>query len=869
MSDKLVFVITENDGNSRVNEFVQIGIPLPQGLFYETGQIHLHSDEQQALVTEVRSSALWPDKSIKWCLVGFLISIHAKEQKNIYLSKQKKNTESSNLVELVSEDLDFINIKTRNYTFQLGKNNFNFIDHIIANDKTITKNGFCRLVKEKSENLIAGIDKYHYRDVYCKNTPIYTELVYRGQFENASKVRELNFQTNLKFFYDSDRVNGSISLHNPNRALHPAGKWDLGDDNSILIDEFSIGMEVSNISEIQWKTEPQKKWERSASAQLSIFQESSGGTNWNSPNHKNKDNKIALKKRGYTCRTEKGSISGHRADPSISIEGSGTRINVKVHKFWQNFPKAVSISGGILDISLFPKQFEDDIELQAGEKKTHFFSLSIGDSVDTFDEVSSPLNIQIHLAWLKECNIFPNEYMDERTDTLKEIINEGLVGENSFFSKREMIDEYGWRNFGDLYADHEADLTTDSSIFVSHYNNQYDPIFGFLFQYLLSGDMRWFELADDLAKHVTDIDIYHTKKDKDEYNGGPFWHTDHYLDAATSSHRCYSKHHTYIYEGCTQGGGPGGQHCYTAGLLLHFLITGAESSKKAVFQLGKWIETFYEPSTTFCGFLVALKTSSYIDRKNNITGQYPLDRGTAYYINTMLDKYFLTGDKTDLGKVENIIRNTVSPSDKISERELYDIEYRWYYTVFLQSLIRYLKVKEEYSEIDADFYYARDALMIYAKWMVKNEYPYLEKPEILLYPNHTWTAQDIRKVHILYNAGLYSYDMHDSFLEKANEFYSYISTNLKLDPSRTYTRILSILMQNPISLYMLSDGSKFGPKYEDEKTYSYENKNSITNKMVNVFLAFFQVLKRFSINNEVQWLNKRTQLFSKFKRRPK
>ena len=36
--------------------------------------------------------------------------------------------------------------------------------------------------------------------------------------------------------------------------------------------------------------------------------------------------------------------------------------------------------------------------------------------------------------------------------------------------------------------------------------------------------------------------------------------------------------------------------------------------------------------------------------------------------------------------------------------------------------------------------YGRASLLHYARWMADNEYPYLDKPEILEYPNETWAA---------------------------------------------------------------------------------------------------------------------------------
>ena len=38
---------------------------------------------------------------------------------------------------------------------------------------------------------------------------------------------------------------------------------------------------------------------------------------------------------------------------------------------------------------------------------------------------------------------------------MQRLMDETLVGNDSFFAKREAIDEFGWRNFGDTWADHE------------------------------------------------------------------------------------------------------------------------------------------------------------------------------------------------------------------------------------------------------------------------------------------------------------------------------------------------------------------------------------------------------------------------------
>ena len=113
------------------------------------------------------------------------------------------------------------------------------------------------------------------------------------------------------------------------------------------------------------------------------------------------------------------------------------------------------------------------------------------------------------------------------------LVNCAIEGPEAFSAKRERIDEFGWRHFGDIYADHEAVAAGGPRRFVSHYNNQYDAVHGFAVQFLRSGDARWWNAMDELARHVVDIDIYHTTRTRRPTTAALFWHTYHYVDAGT------------------------------------------------------------------------------------------------------------------------------------------------------------------------------------------------------------------------------------------------------------------------------------------------------------------------------------------------
>ena len=251
--------------------------------------------------------------------------------------------------------------------------------------------------------------------------------------------------------------------------------------------------------------------------------------------------------RGYRVTTEGSQIeSGLRATPILSITGEHGFVVATIDRFWQNFPKALEARGNELVLRLFPRQYNDLFELQGGEQKTHTAYLGFsGQGVEPADlawthERLAPRAAAEWYAASKACSYLSPLSLDPNLNC-QELIDGAISGSQSFFARREIIDEYGWRHFGDLYADHEAVGHTGETPLVAHYNNQYDVLHGAIIEYLRGSDLRWFELASDLARHVIDIDIYHTQEDRAGYNGGLFWHTDHYLDSGTATHRAYSK----------------------------------------------------------------------------------------------------------------------------------------------------------------------------------------------------------------------------------------------------------------------------------------------------------------------------------------
>lgn len=833
--------LDESTLSKECNALVQTTICIPKGFVTHSFNVVVKLNDKQLLsYSEVLSH--WQCQSVKWLHLKFLLiteeMVFTTPFELVVDVVSVSNTEleaQSSFIE------DFTNL-----SIELNKNKIDF--QIIKDNQKV----ICRWNLSDIQGISGQVLSTNTQNkiLHANNKQIFAHhvnTVARIQLSNGHLV---DFIAQYLIYPSVNLITGWVQIHNKKAALHPGGKWDLGDESSLQFGSLELSLEFSNLNKttIFNGSEPPVKISRNESYKLT--QHSSGGANWRSPTHVDATNEIPFTVKGYI--EEINGISKeipYRATPEVMLDSAPLQCKVLLKNFWQKFPSQLTIIKNSLNLGFFPPSNQPH-ELQGGEKSSHEFILDF--SSDKFTNIVNKRPLQQNENSYTSLNIFKN-----KKSGLSDIISNSLDGENNFFLKRELIDQYGWRNFGDLYADHETAYYDGEDLFVSHYNNQYDPIFGFLKQYLLSNDTRWFELADDLAKHVKDIDMYHTTDDKAEYNGGLFWHTDHYLPAFTATHRSYSKHQdSNAYQDHAGGGGPGGQHCYTTGLMLHYLLTGNESSKQAVLTLSAWITCVYEGTNTCLELLLALKNRHVAGTKNHFTGQYPLDRGTANYIIALLDSFELTQERSYLTRVEHIISHTVHPNEDVKLRNLIDVENTWFYTVFLQAVCRYLVVKQQLDELDTNFYYSRDCLLNFANWMVKHEYMYLDKPDILEYPNDTWTAQDLRKATVFAAAHYFSPQQEQIYLDKAEYFENQVSSRLNTSTTKTYTRIMVLVLQNCGQV----DFYKNLPKPADLKLYQdnwpaprYANRGLLSSFVTNMAKR----LCRLSLKNEINWLKKR------------
>lgn len=794
--EKIAIQLENVNDIARIDEPVGLGIPLVKGTVQAVHNLTL-MDDQTPLSLQLEPLAHWPDGSIRWVHASFLINLAPNSKKGLVLAQQVPSTDTSEPVIRHSPESLVIHTSTGSVVLQsrnLAWQAFNHDDAgtpstVAMSDET---NEPCSAIAETDWEI-------------TQKGPVFVAVVLKGEWLKLNNEPLARFQCELRIFVETGLIQVELVTHNPKRARHPGGLWDLGDPGSVFFRELAI--ETTLPANSNTKITPQAIDENTCVFHLSdfnLYQDSSGGENWQSRNHVNSNGEISTQFCGYQLTSANElQYEGRRANPLVNIEHDCGQLSLAVPSFWQNFPTSLRKEGNKVIVGLFPKDAKTAYELQGGERKTLRCLMAHGANNSTPATAYTPLVPVVTPECYEQANAFPWFKANAQPGALEKLIAEGVDGKSNFFVKREVIDEFGWRNFGDIFADHETLYQSEGEApFISHYNNQYDPIYGFARQYALTGDKRWFQLMDDLARHVTDIDIYHTEEDRTEYNNGLFWHTDHYLDAQTASHRTFTRYNDTSSTPGQTGGGPASEHCYTTGLLYHYYITGAPASRIAILDLANWIRNSYEGQGGLLEQLFAVKKHDLPKIKALLRGErpsphrYPFTRGTGNYLNALLDASLLEPDKDWLNHAEGVIRKTIHPADNIEKRNLLEVETGWSYLILMTSLARYLHLKREIGNTDAHYSYARDAFIHYANWMLENELPFLSDREQLEFPNDTWVAQDVRKAMLMFQAAELDPARAEDYQSKGSQWLAELCEALAQGKQKHYARILIILMQN-------------------------------------------------------------------------
>jgi hypothetical protein len=514
----------------------------------------------------------------------------------------------------------------------------------------------------------------------------------------------LTYTAYLTFFGDSSRVRMYFRLENRNKAVHPGNIWLLGNSGSIFFIDFSLYVPLGT-GPVDWALqEGGLDWfDGEAAESMKLYQDSSGGPNWKSVNHVNHGNNVKVTFKGYKRYVNGQEVgSGNRADGALLVQSGDLVMGTAFRHFWQNFPKALGYENDAMRLALWPTEFDDQHELQGGEFKTHemWFVFGSGDGADddvrlALKGIHRPLNARSPAQYNCETGAFLHD-LGPRTagidDLWETTVNACVVktgsNQRTLISQRDAIDEWGWRNFGEIFADHETNCGNQSyNGPVSHYNNQYDGISVGMFHHARIEDMPvWYWFGEELARHFFDIDVYHTSLDAEVYNGGIFPHTTHDAPAGRSTHRTFPE--LNLSQPCTgyTSGGPGMDYIHLDGPLLYYYMSGYPYALDVLKEVVDW---------------------NVLRMNKNIAGTVGSFRQYANCIRTMTHGYRLFHDPLYLDEAHKLLEYAADSADAFDGQT-------WAGAMVGKALGRYIDFVDEYGFADEYRQMALDALVSFS-----------------------------------------------------------------------------------------------------------------------------------------------------------
>ncbi len=497
-------------GRERRREPIKFGVPIPAGQAANPEQIQLAAPFNLVTAPQIRSLDTWPDGSIRWALIDVLADSSADRAGSASQTGELPATSPADRVH-VSATPQRVVVTTGVATFGFavdGTFPFSAIEIGARQPIDLRRSGF--QIDVDGEPIGFRIAEVVVEDA----GPVRAEIALRAISVDPVPV---DVSARVELYAGTATARIHITLVNRRPARHPNGQWLLGDEASVLLRSAELVLQIPDaVRRVRCAPERDTPLAE-VNLPFELYQESSGGDHWDGPIHRNRDGRVPLRFRGYRIRSGDSERTGARATPIVVVETGRGEIAVTTPRFWEQFPRAIGVNHERIEVGLFPRQSADVYELQGGEQKTH--EVVIAFAKDTVCDpplawCHDPLLTCPPPAWSCATGAVPFliPEADDPNATYLSLVATAFDLARGFAAKNERADEYGWRNFGDLHADHESTFQPPDQPLVSHYNNQYDAIAAFAMHFLRSGDWRWRQFMTDLARHVRDIDIYHTAR---------------------------------------------------------------------------------------------------------------------------------------------------------------------------------------------------------------------------------------------------------------------------------------------------------------------------------------------------------------------
>lgn len=533
-SIRIPLTISEGAGVSRRSELVTSGVPFPQGKLDTDKNVRLLDEHGGEIPLQVQTTASWPDGSVKWLLLDFLADVNANVSRKLELEfgdgvvRRAKGKEVR-----VEQALDSLWINTGPLRFSISRQHFGVFDDVFLDED---RNGSFEPTEAKirGNGLRQSLTLANEFASLAPRVLPPEEVLVEEPGPNRTVVKIVGWiddgGTNrlVKYLVRVHAVAGSASMTIEHTAIQLSDRIKM-----LWVRDLSLSLNSNSVGPLRYRfgsaNDPHEGALGDSPLTLSQLSE----------NH-------------YTLRRDgKEQIGeGLRAPGWFDLISTNGTVRVGVRHFWQQFPKAATLSRGGLRIGLYPAEAAKPFDMDQGLAKTHELTFSFDrDSppLPSMGAVDSPLFAVAPSSWYCDSKVFGDlQPFDFDRFPDYETLTEAS---GDLFIKRLAT---GLRHWGDVYYGGEYKGTN------SYMNLEYDVHHNFYCQFARTGLRKYLNTARVMAQHQADIDTNHK-------TGWQWKHSPRHVEIQAEF-----------------------GHTFTRGLLETFYLTGNRRCRDAALTLGDY-----------------------------------------------------------------------------------------------------------------------------------------------------------------------------------------------------------------------------------------------------------------------------------------
>ena len=579
--ERVKLSVTEPVGVARTDEIASQAVQFAFGTLRPSSQVTVTADGAKALPSQIRPFAYWPDGSIQAAVVTFPVDVKASAKADYEIHFGSQVSAPAVPAPLtVEETADRFVIDTGRLRVEIPRKSGQVVSALSVDGQAVTfpDDASWGLELETEDGRISRTDGVTATScVLAERGPLRAVVVKTGKL--ADEKGEL-----IEYRYELHFTRGSAEVRFFPRFSNMANA------SGVFIKRLSL--------DLPWQT---------ASASVYYAPSENG-----KPVRVEAEGSIDIYQHLHDTLTITG--DGIPADASLSraparmtgwttLDGA-TQLKVGLRYPWQMYPKRMRVDGG-LKIDLVPEPLADEdipdvakkppevpgrtiggvgypqamghpgvFRLNAGESVSHELWLSFGNNdprpiKEQFAAGLNPLRAWVDPAYVAKTRVFcPFHPTDPQTFPRYEKAVDRAY--NVFMKRRQDRKQYGMENFGD-----DTFEWGYGPVYTFWSNQEDDRTHGMLMQYARSGDLRWWELGEQAARHYRDVDCIVASPNRPDRLGGPIHHNNrHFVSegwVADHTHASASTGHSWI-----------------EGLIDYWLLTGDSLAGEAAVRMGDW-----------------------------------------------------------------------------------------------------------------------------------------------------------------------------------------------------------------------------------------------------------------------------------------